>query len=349
MSQVDNGTPTADSGASIVDRLDRYLGNTPAEAPEEQAEVNSDAQDGETQTEIPETAEDQASDDSSESDEPQIALQDVASYLGVDESALDVDEDGSILVRTKIDGQEGTAKFQDLVKSYQLQGHVDAKARQAAEEARILQDRVQQFETYAQSEAAKLSQLAQVAQAEFLADANAIDWQSLARNDPAEYVAKHAEFEAKRNRLNQFMAELNNSNEALRQQQAQRNEHMIQAESQRLTTLIPEWSDVSIAKTEADAIEKYALSQGFSQQDVSSITRADMLAVLRKAWLYDQGKQKATIAEKKVRIAPKLVKPGQSKDDKQTAAEGMQGLRSQIRKTGGKKGVVEYLLASGKV
>lgn len=194
--------PTGDAGASITERIERFLSPEPQPAPETELPKAEDPQ----PESVPETAEEQpAGDEPTESDEPQLSISDLAKYLGVDENTLDVDDDGSVKVKTKIDGKEGAAKFQDLVKSYQLQGHVDAKAREAAEAAKALQERVQQFEQYAQTEVQKLSQLANVAHHELMRDVAEIDWQKLAYDDPASYVQKKAEFEARQMRVNQLV------------------------------------------------------------------------------------------------------------------------------------------------
>lgn len=338
--------PTGDAGASITERIERFLSPEPQPAQEVEPQKADDYQ----PESVPETAEEQpASDESAESNEPQLSLSDLAKYLGVDESTLDVDDDGSVKVKTKIDGKEGAAKFQDLVKSYQLQGHVDAKAREAAEKDKALQERVQQFESYAQQEAQKLNQLAYIANQELMREVAEIDWQSLARSDPAEYVAKQAEFQTRQARVNQLMNAAQQQNSQWQQAQQVKQAQYLQSEAQRLTTLIPDWADQDKAKTEKAAIREYAIKQGFSVQEVDNLSRADTVALLRKAWLYDQGKGKAAVIEKQVRIAPKLVKPGQSLSASQRNEESVRGLKEQIRKSGGRQGISEYLMATGKV
>jgi hypothetical protein len=336
--------PTADSGASITDRIESLLtGQNPApEVPPKEPDPVPES--------APEAAEEQpASDEQPSSDEPQLSLSDLAKYLGVEEESLDVDDDGSLKVKTKIDGKEGAAKFKDLVKSYQLQGHVDAKAREAAEQAKSLQERVSQFEAYAQSEAQKLAHLASIANQELMRELGEIDWQGLARNDPAEYVAKQAEYQVRQGRINQLNEAAQQQAEQARQAQEQRTRQMLAAEAARLPTLIPEWADEKVAATEKAELSKWLISQGVSEKEVNSLARADVVSMLRKAWLFDQGKGKAAVVEKQLRIAPKLVKPGQSKDSGERAAETVRTLKDNIRKSGGKNGIAEYLLATGKV
>src|SRR6478752_4270167 len=59
--------------------------------------------------------------DGQKSSEPQLTTSDLAKYLGLEDGSLDLEEDGSVKFKTKVDGVEGAAKLQDLLKSYQLQ------------------------------------------------------------------------------------------------------------------------------------------------------------------------------------------------------------------------------------
>lgn len=349
--------PTGDAGASITERLESYLAAKEQPASEQQRpqterpkEEQQQAQ-PEQEVEAPNEAEVEAteSDAQEQASEPQITLTDLAKYLGVEESMLDVDDDGGLQLKTKIDGKEGAAKLQDLLKSYQLQGHVDAKAREAAEHQKALQERVQQFEQYAQAETNRLTELAGLAYQELLQDAAGINWNELAVNDPAEYVRQQHLFQQRQARVNQLRAEVEQRNQQADSRRQAEQQKFIQAEYQRLPVVIPEWSDATVAEKEMSELRGYAKKSGFSDADLDRLNRADMVSVLRKAWLYDQGKAKAATVEKQVRAAPKLVKPGQSVDARQRSADNVRDLKTTIRKSGGKSGIAEYLLATGKV
>lgn len=309
--------PTAEpGGASITDRLETLLANEAA-APEtapEPAEVTpeSDASEG--------------------ADEPQYAISEVAKILGIDENALDVDDDGALKVKTKIDGREGAAKFVDLVKSYQLQGHVDAKAREvAAREAK--------FEQQTQAEIRRLAQLGQMAEQELNREFAAINWQALSRDDPAEYVAKRAELEERQNRLGNLFAQLSQADN-------QTKTTRMQATAQYLAEHVEGWqpgNDID------KALSKYASEIGITDTASVLLSSPAVAIALHKARLYDEGKTKSATVEKIVRAAPKFVKPGQPVSAQVKASENVRSLRENIRKSGGRTGVAEYLLATGKV
>lgn len=343
--------PTGDAGASISERLESYLAAQDSPQPTEQSEQPKVERQALPDQETPEETEVESteSDAPDEGDESQIGLEDLAKYLGVDASALDVDEDGTVKVKTKIDGKEGAAKFVDLVKSYQLQGHVDAKAREAAESQKQLAERVQQFEQYAQTETQRLNQLASIAHQELMQDAATINWNELATNDPAEYVRQQHVFQQRQARVNQLAQAAAQQNGQWQQAQQIRYQQFLQSEAQRLPSLIPEWSDEKVRETEKRELAGWLSNKGVSKQVVDSLADAGLVAALRKAMVAEKGESQKAVTEKKVRTAPKLVKPGQSVDSKQRASESLRDLKQSIRNSGGKRGIAEYLMASGKV
>lgn len=337
--------PTApEGGASIESRIENYL------AAEEGKEAGPEPS-APAEKETPEAnqVEEPADGEQEQEEGPQLSISDVAKILGVDESVLDVDEDGALKVRTKIDGAEGVAKFNELLKSYQLQGHVDAKAREAAEFQKQLHAERVQLESIAQAKAQELWHMANVAQQILMQDAARIDWDSLAQNDPVEYVAKKHQFDARSQQVQQFMGAAGQQVQQIQQYAQQRAMQALEAEERRLPTLIPEWSDMSVRAREKGAIAEWLKGRGASQAAINSLTDASLVAALRVAMLAEKTTSKTADVEKKVRSAPKLVKPGQSVDARQRAGETVRGLKEQIRKSGGKAGIAEYLIAAGKV
>ena len=350
--------PTGDSGASTLNRIESFLAASegePEKREQQAAPEVPEAPDTQAQEAGPEVEEAPETDAPEQDDGPQLSVTDLAEYLGIEETALDVDEDGSVLVKTKIDGKEGAAKFNDLLKSYQLQGHIDNKSRAAAEQEKALMERATQFETYAKQQTEHLTRLAQVAHQELMRDAAGIDWDQLSRNDPAEYVAQQHEFQQRQTRINQLVQ----ASQAQKQQadtaEQQRIALAAQTDGEKLPTLIPEWGNPEVRKAETAKLIEWSHKNGFTDQALKSLhearvdSAAAFLATMRKAMLYDQSQGKQTSIEKQVRTAPKLVKPGQSIDSKQRQQDSVRGLKESIRKSGGKSGIAEYLLATGKV
>lgn len=330
--------PTPDEGASIQDRLERYLAADDGEEPQQSAPQ----EDAEPQE--PVETEDDAPD---ESDEPQLSTSELAKYLGVDEDMLDADENGDLFIKTKIDGQEGRAKFQDFVKSYQLQGHIDNQSREIAAQKQAFQNAIAEQQQAITQRMQYVEDMAGIAQQTLMNDYHGINWAQLSRDDPAEYVAKQHEFQQRSAQLNQVLQTVQMERQQAAQQQQQTFQQMLQHEAQRLTELIPDWKDAEKAKAERTELREWGKSIGLPQQDIDGVSNALYVQIMRKAMLYDKSQQSKTIMEKKVRTAPKLVKAGQP-DTISRGDKTVRDLKTNIRKSGGKSGVVEYLLATGK-
>lgn len=337
--------PTATGGASISDRIEALLDGQSGAAPIE-AKQDQEAQQQQAE---PDESEVPASDETEQDEGPQISLADVARFLKVDESTLDIDEEGSVIFKTKVDGKEGAAKPTDLLKSYQLQGHVDAKTREVAEAQKQYAERVKQFEERAKAETERFNTLANIAHQELMRDAAQIDWNALAQSDPAQYVQRQHEFSQRQGRVNQLLSEAQSQQQKLQQSQQQRESQTLQQEALRLPTLIPEWADQKVREQETADLTKWLSGKGASVESINGLKDAALVAALRAGMLAERTNVKAAEVEKKVRLAPKLVKPGQSVDAKDRANESVRSLKENIRKSGGKRGIAEYLLATGKV
>ena len=333
--------PTPEGGASITERLETLL--SAGEGKQDEVEGQEAA------PESPEVVEDQASDAQEQDEGPQISLTDAAKILGVDESAIDVDEDGTIKFKTKIDGKEGAAKFNDLLKSYQLQGHVDAKVREAAAKQQELTERVNQFEQFAVSESQRLNQMAQLAHQVLMRDAAQVDWDDLAANDLAGYVQKKHEFDTRQGQVNQLVQAANEQVQNFQQAKAYWEQRQLAEEAQRIPTLIPEWADAKVAQTERDAMVGWLQTIGATPQGIAGLRDAGIVAALRKAFIASKTGSAASAVEKKVKAAPRLVRPGSPTDANQRTNETVKGLKETIRKSEGRRGVADYLIATGKV
>jgi hypothetical protein len=336
--------PTAgDSGASITDRLERFLAPEPAQnetkpEPTEQT-ASAEPAEGAEPTEKPEGGE------QTESTQPQLTTTDLAKVLGIDESALDVDGDGNISIKTKIDGKDGAAKFADLVKSYQLQGHAENKAREVAEQQKALQQRAQEVEQQFQQRLNHAEQLTTIAAQELMAEYQQYDWKALDQHpDQGAVAALKLKFQERNAKIQQAMQGINAHRGQLNQQAEAQQQERVRQEAQRLPTLIPEWKDNAIAAKESKELIEWGRSVGYTDTELKALNNSSALhvATTRKAMLYDKLQQSKAVVENKVRLAPKIVKPGQAQAN--SAADTDRALKQNFVKAGGKNGTLEALL-----
>lgn len=338
-----NPTPQAEAGgASTLDRLERYLAaqdtpDQPNPAPQEATPDDGAANDVKPD-----------GDGQQESDGPQLSTSDLAKLLGLEDGAIDLDEDGSVKLKTKVDGVEGAAKLQDLLKSYQLQEHVDRKAREAAEREKALAARQQEAEQQFAQQLQYAQGLANVAATQLMREFQSVDWVTLESTEPGQAALLRQKFQERQAELRGVFDHIQQQTAQQEAARTQERQKFLQAEAARLPELIPEWKDEAVATKEQREIREWALKQGFQAQEIDSVVQASHVAVMRKAMQFDKLQQAKPAIENKVRNAPVLVKPGQPVQN--TEAMKLQNLKTAVRKSGGKNDAVEaYLLASGRV
>jgi hypothetical protein len=358
---LDQENATSTGGASIEDRLVSYLsaGEKPQEPKEPpQGDVKAEA---DTTPDTAEQGQRDTDDGGNEpSDEPQVTTSDLAKILGIDESALDVDDDGAIKLKTKIDGAEGTAKLADLLKSYQLEGHVNKRSMEIAEREKALQTRAQEVEQQAQQRLQNVESLNNVAKQELLQEYQSINWQALEQQDAGQAALLKQKFQERMNRLQgveQYIGQERQKHFAKLDGDRQR---MVSEESQKLVDAIPEWKDAQVRDKEINEIVRLAESKGVPSHLLSILSQglvtpqgvippsAGLIAIIRDGLKQRELQQSKPAIENKVRLAPKIVKPGQAKTD--TKAEQLRSLKQNVIKSGGKNGSIEeFLIRTGKV
>ena len=72
---------------------------------------------------------------------------------------------------------------------------------------------------------------------------------------------------------------------------------------------MPEWGKPETQKQLASEIREYALSQGFSEEEIGSLIDHRSLLVLLKASKHD-AMQKADVKSKKLKNKPRVIRPG---------------------------------------
>lgn len=356
---VENPTGS-DAGASITDRLERYFAAEDSPEPEQKAQGNDGGADDDEYIDDtsndgkpdPDANADQddkpTGDESGDDQETQISTADLAKFLGLDESMIDVDSDGNPIIKTKIDGKDGSAKFADVLKSYQLQGHVDNKAREVADQQKALQQRMAEADQAVKARLDQMDNVIALAGQEMMREFQSVDWQWLRENNPGEYAARMADFQGRQQQLQSYAKQSEAEKKALEEKQLESLKAFAAQERQRLAEVIPEWKDAAIAKQEADAIKEWGVKNGFEQHELQAIIRAPHVSALRKAMLYDKLQQAKPETEKRVRTAPKLVKAGQAQAQSREQVT-VRSLKENVRKSGGKTdAVAAFLMATNR-
>ena len=249
----------------------------------------------------PETVADEASVLEAE-DAVYEAVEDATDETDFEEHDSDEGEEQPELYTVKVDGEDVQVTFEELQKGYSRESdyrrktqQVAAKRREAEKEIEAATLHAQQIQQERAQYAQLLPQLAAQLQAENTDET--INWQAAYDADPIEASRlEHTHRAAKESREKKLKA-IQSEQQRLMQENQQRHQGQLQqhlAEQARLLPeLIPEWTDETVASTEREALKKWAVDSGHVQSEhINQISEASHVALLRKAWLYDQGKAK---------------------------------------------------------
>jgi len=151
-----------------------------------------------------------------------------------------VNDDGEVMIRTKVDGKEGSAKLDDLVKSYQLEGHLNGKSMEVSEQKKALDARQAELEGNYKGKLEQAENLVKLAYSELTKEYEGVNWDELEIDDPTEYTIKALKFQKRTQALEKAYNELTTSKPTVDKGK----------EIEALLGKIPEWSDESKADNE---------------------------------------------------------------------------------------------------
>jgi len=247
-------------------------------------------------------------DDSNEQEtDDDDGLASLAEELGLEADKLTLSEDGDILINLKVNGKTEQVDLKEAIAGTQFHKANDEKARSLAEDRKSFEsERAEVAQGYAQ-QLQQIRGLGEMLQSKLTAEFRNIDWDRLRATDPAEWTAKQREFEIRNQELHQagqmLGQQMRVEQEREEQQEAEWRQQVMQSERAIMIEKNPSWADEERMSGDINKIVEYARSNGFEDDELQQVIHSRHVEVLRKAWLYDQGK---TVASKKVKQSPKV-------------------------------------------
>lgn len=235
--------------------------------------------------------------------------------------------------RVKANGEELEVTLDELLNGYSRTADYQKKTQSLAEQRKAVEAERQKIEdaakvrdTYAQR-LQVIEQLLSTEDTENLAE--------LKDSDPIAYAIKVAERSEKEKQLAAVRQERVRVQQEQAQQQQQYIQRHVQAEQEKLKTLIPEFKDEAKAEVIRQDIRKYAKSIGFTDQELSQVYDSRAVQTLYKAMMFERLQNGKSALSKKVASAPKTIKPGTS-NPQSSEMEATRKDFDRLRKTGNK-------------
>lgn len=224
------------------------------------------------------------------------------------QSAADSDQKPTEAVKIEIDGAEKEVALHELVDAYKkVQAGPDVAAIEAAvaERTKEVDSIKATYEAKAQDLETGIGIVAQMLQAQLTSEQELFE---LSKTDPASYVAKKAQNE-------EVLKKINGAFEAVQMVQKQK-----QAEFAAIRQKASDELKAHVAKayptlvnnaSEQQAIVKFALSNGYTNEELVNLVDKRDFDMLFKAYKYEQLQAQKPEALKKVAAAPQALKPKQ--------------------------------------
>jgi hypothetical protein len=305
-------------GQDVVDEPE-----APVKAPEGEAE----------QAESPDRQSPDEDADNGANDEQQAAiksLSELAEGLGWDlEKVLDLE------TPTKINGKEGKVALRDLVKSHQLEGHLNQGLMRLSEDRKAFEAETGRKVTEIQARVQQLNQAVSLAQKILDGEYADVNWQELQRTDPAAFQAKYGAYNMRLDGIRQLNETVNQENERVKATQQADQKSYLEEQSKLLDSKIPEWADKG--KRDKDVSEMVTIladSYGITEQEVRSCVDHRQILLARDAMRWQKLQKSKPATLNKVRAAPKLIKPGSQQSRTTQAGMELQKAQQKLRSTG---------------
>lgn len=299
---------------------------TPEAGGEDHEEESEDST--EDSTEDQEASEEDTEEEGEEQDaQPLTTLSELADRLGVDESSL-----YDLKLPTKIDGEEGQATLSQLVKSFQLEGHLNRENMKVAESRKELESQREKLEKERNEKLQELQQSLQVASQILYGDWSRVNWDQLKQEDPVEYLQKKEEFAEYQQALGQVNQSLQQEYQKYQEAQKEAMQNHVKEQQKKLLDAIPEWNNKDTLKKEYGQLVSFLQDDlGVTKEELDSLTDHRFYLLARDAMRYRNLKKADPRKTHRANKPTPTVKAG-SNNSQQKQAVQMQGLHKNLRK-----------------
>jgi len=300
-------------------------------------------------------------DDASEQDAEDDGMEaaEVATLLGLDEGQVDISEDGALLVRYKVEGEEGTATLPELIKGYQLEKYVTRRSEQLAERGRELSETHAQAMGQAQGQLQQALAIAEALKGRALVRYDNVDWDKLQQEDPGRYAAMQLGAQQEMAGLNAEVNQLMQAQHQMVQQQHEQsqaaNQQWLAEQQQLLFEHVPELGNAETRGEILDGYHQYLTEYGFSDEEIRGTLDHRLLRVVNDAYAYRKAKAaapdaddpKKVVAKKRVLRTPKIARVGRAATPADAPTRRKANANKRMRTSGSPEDAVAFALESG--
>jgi len=239
-----------------------------------------------------------------------------------------VDAAETPLYTVKVDGKEVDVTLDELQSGYLKDSDYRKKTSEIADQRRAIEVEAHAIQQERQQYAQALGQMQTGAQQQ-LNEYKQIDWNKLREDDPMLFMQRRDE----QRELEKSIEDGHKQQQSLAHQaqnyRAQQFNHNMETGKGKLLSVMPDWDDAT-----SKSVREYGLGEGFTNEELSTLTDHRSMVMLRKAMMYDKI-QRSQPARKRVKAdTPKYVKSGVAKSKGDVSARKRADKSKQLRKSG---------------
>ena len=306
----ENMTPSEGNGSLSVDQAaGALLGLMGGEDSQEQPDTEQEAE------EVTQEA---------QSDEEQ------SEYDGDVEEQEEVQEQPRYKV--KASGEEIEVTLDDLIKGYQREADYTKKTQTLAEQRKQVEAERQVIEQAKLQRDQYQERLAMIESA-LRTSAPQENLEALKETDPIGYAVKVAEQTQREKQLQAVQLERARIAQQQQAEQSQSLNSHLAVEAQKLAEAIPEYADEQKSVQVKKDIRDYARKIGWSDEELASVYDSRAVLTLYRAMQYEKLMGNKAGVTKKVNEAPKMLKPGVSRQTDVNAEQTKKAI-NQLKRTG---------------
>lgn len=250
-----------------------------------------------------------------------------------EEDSQDSDEETAEPKRfkVKVAGEELELSQEELISYAQQGADYTKKTQQLAEQRKALDAEAQSVMQAKQLRDVYAERLQMIEQMLTAQNSNE-DLDSLKENDPIGYAVRVADMQQQEKQMVAVQAERQRIAQEQQAEYGQNMQRFLATQAQELTKVIPDYADPEKGEVLRNSIRKFALSVGFSNEDLSNVVDHRQVLTLYKAMQYDKLQQSKPQVTKRVSEAPKTLKSGNG--NKTTDTDRLKRSQQQLRQSG---------------
>tara|TARA_R110000851_G_scaffold194892_1_gene345776 strand:- start:163 stop:1188 length:1026 start_codon:yes stop_codon:yes gene_type:complete len=307
------------------------------------AQLQSPATEQPVEEEMQEETQDSVSEQDMESESVESDLGDPNELSPEDlvDNEQEVEDETPDKYTIKVDGKDTEVTLEELQNGYSRQADYTRKSQVLAEQRKKADEELAATQQERQRYLSQLEQFDSQADSK-LKEYAATDWNKLKEEDPMEYMAKRDTYRELQENKRLLKDEKTQVVQKQQQEQLKQFEQAKQVNYQDLVQRLPEWGDPEKGSQVKQAVKNYAVTKGFTEQELNTLIDARSVEVLHKAMLYEN-LLKAKISNKKTKVVPKVQKPGTGTLKSEVSSDKVKALRAKAKRTGNVKDAAKLL------